>query len=105
MARTPTYPNCLPTVMTPAAPKIERPAVHFIEPDLFYIELSNVTVSVTEEYGESHVDTRMQPAPPHAVELLTRSEMAAELGELLDQVGMSKTARATVERVLDQYGR
>lgn len=99
----------LPTVMTPAKPPAndrdyDRPLVLIGTDGVVYVELAGAIVAVFEQYGESHTESQLRPAPAGSPELLTRHEAAGELAELLERIAMSKTARAAVDQVINKYG-
>jgi hypothetical protein len=101
----------LPTVMRAAEVRpnerdYDRPLAHVDALGQVFVELPcGVIVRVSEEYGESYVTTQFRLAPDSSAELLTRNEAATELANLLENVAMSKTARATVDQVINKYGK
>jgi hypothetical protein len=97
----------LPTIMTPHVPNIARPVVHVDEDGVVYVHAATgpCLTLAPDPSGALVLGTRARLAPAGAAVLRTKSEMSAELGELLEPVAMSKTARAAIERVLDEYGR
>lgn len=97
----------LPTIMTPHVPNIARPVIHVDEDGVIYVHAwPGPCLTLTPDpSGALVLGTRARLAPAGAAVLRTKSEMSAELGELLERIAMSKTARTAVERVLDEYGR
>ena len=82
----------------------DRPMTHVDESGVVFVEVGAVTVEVSEQYGESHVDTQLRLPPATAAELLTRNEAANELRILLERIRMSETTRTAVNHVIDTYG-
>jgi hypothetical protein len=93
--------------MTPHVPDIARPVVHVDEDGVIYVHAERGPCLALNVDPAGHLNVlglRHRLAQAGAAELLTKAEAAAELGELLDRIAMSKTARTAVDRVINQYG-
>jgi hypothetical protein len=93
--------------MTPHVPLIARPVVHVDEDGVIYVHAERGPCLALTVDPAGHLvvlGLRHRLARATDPELLTRREAATELAEVLEGIGMSKTARKAVDHVINEYG-